>query len=325
MTEPDQPDAGAPPDAAGAPPDAAGSHPGAGGSHPGAGGSHPDADALEVVRSSRTPIDVAAVERALTAPQRWRIEHTVVTGSTNADLSARVTTAESGQVLTTEEQLSGRGRSGRDWFCPAGAGLMFSVLVRLPQVPVDRRGWTGALLGLAIVTGIGRVCGVRAGVKWPNDVLVDGRKCAGILGEMVDDAVVVGAGINVSLGADELPRPDATSLLLIGAHPLPAALDRAVLLAGILDAFGDLLDRWVAADGDIDVSGLRSDYRSSCATIGSDVRLMLPGGRQLLARAVDVAADGALLVEDGQGRVTAYSAADVVHLRPHAGPVPHQQ
>ncbi len=237
-----------------------------------------------------------------------------MTGSTNADLSARVATAESGQVLTTEEQLSGRGRSGRDWYCPAGAGLMFSVLVRLPQVPVDRRGWTGALLGLAIVTAVGRVCGVQAAVKWPNDVLVGGRKCAGILGEMVDDAVVVGAGINVSLGADELPRPDATSLLLIGAYP--AALDRAVLLAGILDDFGDLLDRWVAADGDIDASGLRADYRNSCATIGSDVRLVLPGGRQLLARAVDVAADGALLVEDGHGRLTAYSAADVVHLRP---------
>ncbi len=275
-----------------------------------------DRDHSDAVRSSRSPIDPAAVGRLLTAPQRWRIEHTVVTGSTNADLAARVATAESGQVLTTEEQLTGRGRSGRDWYCPAGAGLMFSALVRLPQVPVDRRGWTGALLGLAIVTALGRLSGTRARVKWPNDVLVGGRKCAGILGEMVDDAVVVGAGINISLRADELPRADATSLLLVGGRQLPAALDRTALLAGILDDFGDLLDRWVAAHGDIDVSGLRAEYRIACATIGSDVRLVLPGGRQLLARAVDVAADGALLVEDGNGRATAYSAADVVHLRP---------
>jgi BirA family biotin operon repressor/biotin-[acetyl-CoA-carboxylase] ligase len=258
------------------------------------------------------------VQRALSRPGRWRIEHTVVTGSTNADLSVRVATAESGEVLTTEEQLSGRGRSGRDWYCPAGAGLMFSALVRLPQVPADRRGWTGALLGLAIVTAVQRLCSVRASLKWPNDVLVEGRKCAGILGEMVDDAVVVGAGINVSLRARELPRPDSTSLLLIGARPLAAALDRAALLAAILDDFGDLLDRWVAADGDVDRSGLRADYRSSCATIGSDVRLLLPDGRQVIARAVDVAPDGTLLAADGSGRVTSYSAADVVHLRPVA-------
>ena len=269
-----------------------------------------------LVRASRLPIDPAAVTGLLTRPRQWRVTHIAETGSTNADL-ASLAGASHGRVLTTEEQLAGRGRSGRDWFCPAGAGLMFSVLLRIPQIPPERRGWTGAVLGLAIVRGLDRVGGVPAALKWPNDVLIDGAKCAGILGEVADDALVIGAGINVSLRADELPRADATSLLLAGSRP--ERLNRNALLAVILDEFGDLLERWAQADGDIVGSGLRADYLANCATVGSRVRLLLPGGQELLARAVDVAADGALVVTDADGRRRSYTAADVVHLRPDPG------
>ena len=168
-------------------------------------------------------------------------------------------------MLITEEQLTGRGRSGRDWFCPAGAGLMFSVLLRDPAIPADRRGWTGAVLGLAIVRAMSRVSGVAARLKWPNDVLIDGAKCAGILGEVADGELIVGAGINVSLAPTELPRQDATSLLLAGGR-----LDRAALLAGDPGRVRAIC--WVggsAPGGDIDASGLRADYRSACATIGA--------------------------------------------------------
>ena len=129
---------------------------------------------------SRRPIDPIAVAHALTDPARWRIEHTVQTGSTNAVLAARATTGglEHGQVLVTEEQTAGRGRAGRDWQCPPGAGLMFSVALRLPAVPAERRSWIGAVLGLSIVDAIGRVGAVRAELKWPNDVLIGGAKCA---------------------------------------------------------------------------------------------------------------------------------------------------
>jgi BirA family biotin operon repressor/biotin-[acetyl-CoA-carboxylase] ligase len=231
------------------------------------------------------------------------------TSSTNADLTAGG--HPHGTVLTTEEQLAGRGRSGRDWSCPFGAGLMFSILLRLPQVPAERRGWTGAVLGLAIVSAMRRVGGVRADLKWPNDVLIDGRKCAGILGEVADGAVVIGAGINVSLRPGELPRADATSLLLAGG-----AVDRERLLAAVLDEFGLLLDRWTAAAGDVDASGLRADYRAACGTIGARVRLQLPGGGQVVGQAMDVAVDGSLVIADAFGVRSSYSAADVVHLRP---------
>lgn len=252
------------------------------------------------------------VSSLLQEPARWSITHVGRTGSTNADL-ASATGLPHGRVLVTEEQIAGRGRSGRDWFCPPGAGLMFSVLLRLPQVPPERYGWTGALLGLATVRSL-RSFDVVARLKWPNDVLIEGRKCAGILGEVAGAALVIGTGINVSLVATELPRADATSLWLSGAGA--GALDRGALLAGILDQFGGLLDRWVAAGGDVDVSGLRAEYRQVCSTIGSRVRLQLPGGAEVLAAAADVAADGSLIVADGAGRRTTYSAADVIHLLP---------
>jgi BirA family biotin operon repressor/biotin-[acetyl-CoA-carboxylase] ligase len=265
----------------------------------------------------RRPMVVARVAAASRNPFRWALRHVQATGSTNDDLTAAEPTASSADpVLITEEQVSGRGRAGRSWACPPGAGLMFSSRLRLPEIPIERRGWIGATLGVAIVRALDVLtveppdAMLRASLKWPNDVLIGGRKCAGILAELTADGVVVGAGLNVSLLPTELPRPDATSLLLAGV----AAVDRNVLLAGILDEFGDLLDAWRAAGGDVDASGLRSGYRALCSTLGSTVRLELPGGAAIVGQAVDVDADGAIVVDAGAIR-SRYSAGDVVHLR----------
>ena len=272
-------------------------------------------DQQRVLRSRRL-VDPAVVTGLLRGAGPWSVRHVEVTGSTNADLAADARTLPHGTVLTAEEQLTGRGRSGRDWSCPRGAGLMFSVLLREPRIPPERRGWTGAVLGLAIVRALATVSGVTATLKWPNDVLIDGHKCAGILGEVADDAVVIGSGINITLRTGELPRPDATSLLLAAAAATDEQLDREVLLARILDEFSRLLRRWSAAGGDIEASGLRADYKDVCATVGARVRLDLPGGGSAQVLAVDVAADGSLVVQDDAGVRRSYSAADVVHLRP---------
>jgi BirA family biotin operon repressor/biotin-[acetyl-CoA-carboxylase] ligase len=261
---------------------------------------------------SRRPIDPAEVTRALATPARWLIEHSIQTGSTNADLAARAETGlvEHGSVLVTEEQTAGRGRAGRDWQCPPGSGLMFSVALRLPSVPPERRSWIGAVLGLAVVSAMRRVSGVDASLKWPNDVLIGGEKCAGILGEVVGDMLIVGSGINVSLTREELPRTDATSLALAGG-----ARDRAVLLAGILDDLGRWCGRWEASAGDVDAAGIRPHYRVACATLGADVRLLLPHQRWVTGTAVDVDAAGALVVVDAAGLASTYTAGDVVHVR----------
>lgn len=259
-------------------------------------------------------MDMAAVAGALQRRDGWRLEHVVTTGSTNDDLAARLrdpaVEGPAGTVLVTEEQVAGRGRSGRQWSCPAGAGLMFSVAVDVSEIPPARRAWTGVALALAVVAAFDAVAGVRAGLKWPNDVLVDGAKCGGILAESAGDLVLVGAGLNISLDRSELPRPDATSLLLLGAR-----VDRNALLAAVLDEFGRLLADWRTARGDVDRAGLRPAYLAACSTLGSTVRLELPGGAAVTGTAVDVDADGAIVLDTGVGRVR-YSAGDVVHLRP---------
>jgi BirA family transcriptional regulator, biotin operon repressor / biotin---[acetyl-CoA-carboxylase] ligase len=267
------------------------------------------ADAGGGAPSSLDPADVA---RLLGDPGRWRLEHVPVTGSTNADLAARAAELASGHVLTTDEQVAGRGRAGRAWSSPPRAGLLFSVLLRAPDVPAARRGWVGLALGVAVVRALRDVAGLpAASLKWPNDVLIGDRKCAGILGEVAGDALILGCGINVLVTADQLPRADATSLKLSGA----AMLDRAELLAAILDRFGVLLDAWIAAAGDAEVSGLRAAYRACCRTLHSAVRMELPGGRWISGWAEDVDPLGALLVREESGDRRAYSAGDVVHVR----------
>ena len=271
--------------------------------------------------TSRAPVDPRRVSTLLAEPARWRIEHVPVTGSTNADLAAAADGRNAAfpadvrgrtTVLVTEEQVKGKGRAGRGWVCPPGAGLMFSVLLREPAIPADRRGWVGIALGLGIVRAIATVTALLATLKWPNDVLIDGAKCAGILGEVAGDAVVVGSGINVTVDRPDLPRADATSLWLSGAR----SLDRERLLGAILDDFGRTLDRWVAARGEVDASGLRGRYRESCSTLGSRVRVELPSGQSLVGWAEDVDPSGSLIVRDEHGGTAGYSAADVVHLRP---------
>lgn len=269
--------------------------------------------AVDPADDSRRPVDPTAVTAGLSEPGRWRIEHVTQTGSTNADLAARAEAGrlEPGQVLVTEEQTAGRGRAGRDWHCPPGAGLMFSVALRLPAVPPDRRGWVGAVLGLSIVGALRTAGGVAASLKWPNDVLIDGAKCAGILGEAAGGVLVVGSGINISLTRAELPRADATSVELAGGR-----LDRAALLAAILGELGDWCDRWTAAGGDVDAAGIRKAYLAACSTVGAQVRVLLPTEKWVVGEAVDVDAGGALVVEGPPGRRNSFTVGDVIHVRP---------
>lgn len=255
------------------------------------------------------------------APGGWHVRWTASTGSTNDDLAGLAGDGPSGApasgatdrtVLVADLQTAGRGRRGRSWHAPARSALTFSVLLRPSGVPQARRGWIGALLGLAVLAGIDRRTGLVAGLKWPNDVLIEGRKVAGILAMSAGSALVVGAGINVTIGADELPRPDAASLLLAGADP--GLLGREELLAAVLDEFAPLLDRWVAAGGDVECSGLRAEYLARCVSVGRAVTIQLPGSDTVTGRAVDVAPDGSIVIDDGRTQ-RRFAAGDVVHLR----------
>lgn len=276
----------------------------------------------------RPPLNERALERMLVRPDGlWRrVQVVTETGSTNADLvEAARAGAPEGRVLVAESQTAGRGRLGRSWTAPPRSGLMFSVLLR-PDVPAQTLGWLPLLTGLSVATALrrmtgratrgdfGQAVGARAldvRLKWPNDLLVGERKLAGILAERAGDAVVVGVGVNVSLRADELPVPTATSLACENA----AFQDREALLRAMLRELEARYREWTASRGDVERGDLRSAYRELCATLDRRVRVMLPGDRELTGVAVDVEASGGLVVRDDGGSDHVIHAGDVIHVR----------
>ena len=259
--------------------------------------------------SSRPPIDA---ER-LAVPAGWRVEVEQATPSTNAAVAARARVGEMpGLVLVTEHQTAGRGRLDRDWHTPARSSLTFSVLQR-PDVPAADWPWLPLLTGYAVQAALAdRLPDI--GLKWPNDVLVDGdgsgagRKVAGILVERVETdgepVAVIGVGINVDQTLEELPVALATSVSLETGEPV----DRTGLLGqvlGSLHGLGALLE---------DPEALRRAYADVCVTLGRSVDVHLPGGAVRRGEALDIDASGALVVGTAEGTLTV-AAGDVVHVR----------
>lgn len=201
-------------------------------------------------------------------------------------------------AVTADEQVEGRGRLDRRWSSPYGAGIALSIAAPVdaicgPLVELPMR------LGVAVVDALLDV-GVHAALKWPNDVMVDERKCGGMLIQVDSRAVVLGVGINVDLAEHELPVPSATSLAIEGY-----AVQREPLIAAIVARVHDRL-----TDG----STVAADYRRKCATLGRDVMVTLVDGTTLAGRAVEVTDAGALVVESA-GVKHSVSIGDVVHAR----------
>ncbi|MBI1351130.1 MAG: biotin--[acetyl-CoA-carboxylase] ligase [Actinomycetales bacterium] len=235
------------------------------------------------------------------------------TASTNDDVEGLARSgAPEGTSVVAEEQTQGRGRLDRTWVSPAGGGLWVSVLVRPGEQPVDRWGLLSLAAGLAAVDALGSASGVRAELKWPNDIVVvaaacggDGglKKLGGVLSHAVDgDAIVVGIGINVALFSTDLPFKNASSVLLEGG-----SMDRAALLVDLLAALSVRVGQWRTGD-----PALLADYRRQCATIGRFVNVDMPDGSTVSGLVAGVDDDGHLLVSDGEIS-TRVTAGDVVH------------
>jgi BirA family transcriptional regulator, biotin operon repressor / biotin---[acetyl-CoA-carboxylase] ligase len=152
--------------------------------------------------------------------------------------------AGEGAVAVAEEQTEGRGRLGRRWHAQIGTSLLVSILLE-PAVGSDRLPELTLVAGEACAEAIAAIAGLATTIKHPNDVLVDGRKVAGILAEARDGRVVLGIGINVNAGADALPTETETPA---GSLSLAAGRDvsRAELLAELLLRLEQRYDRWVS-------------------------------------------------------------------------------
>ncbi|MFT3861773.1 biotin--[acetyl-CoA-carboxylase] ligase [Micropruina sp.] len=251
-------------------------------------------------------VDAAALTAALTGPGRLfqSVACVPATGSTNADLAAEaVAGAPSGAVLVADHQRAGRGRFERRWEAPPGTSVAVSVLLRPGDVPMERWLWLPLVTGVAVAEGLRSAAGVDAAVKWPNDVLIEGRKVCGILSERVGDAAVIGMGINTTLAADELPVPTATSLALEGSQASVTAV-----VGGVLLALEQGYRRWL--DGD----DLRAWFGRHCSTIGRPVRVQQSESLSVEGLALGVDEWGRLVVRTPLGE-RAFAAGDVLHLR----------
>jgi BirA family biotin operon repressor/biotin-[acetyl-CoA-carboxylase] ligase len=260
--------------------------------------------------SARPPLD--AVRLAAADPDLLpglTVEVVEEAGSTNAVVADRARSgAPEGLVVVAEHQTQGRGRLDRSWETPPRSALTFSVLLR-PTAPLRAWPWLPLLAGYAVDKAL-KARGFEASVKWPNDVLLDGRKVAGILVERIETtagpSAVVGVGLNVGMSAEELPVPEAISL----AVARPAAVqDRTDLLVDLLASLWESYATWQEG-GDLAGMRLAASYVAACSTIGHEVRVDLPSGEVLTGIATGIDASGRLLV-DG----TAVSAGDVVHVR----------
>lgn len=246
------------------------------------------------------------------APVTWRIRRFASIDSTNRLLldEARAG-APAGLVAVADHQTAGRGRLGRTWESTPGAALLVSVLLR-PDLPPERLGVLTMAAGLALGDAVEAVADVRAGLKWPNDLVVGERKLAGLLAEAQVhagrvDAVVLGAGCNV--GAAAVPSAlagVATSCDVEAGRPVDRDLLLERYLAGLAARLGDLVS-------------VPDAYRRRSATLGRPVRVEVGTGRTVEGEAVAVSASGALVVRDAEGADVTLHAGDVVHLRPSDG------
>ena len=230
--------------------------------------------------------------------------------STNAlATEAAAAGAAEGLLVLADQQSAGRGRHGRTWSAPAGSSLLLSLLVR-PVVPAASLPLLPLLTGLVLAeTAARHLPDTEVALKWPNDLLVGGRKAAGILVEGAGGAAVVGVGVNVDWrGVD---RPEelgfATSLAEAAGHDV----DRWRLLAGFLGVFSRRYEQWQELP-----AAFLDGYRQRCATLGRQVRVAGLDGVAVEGAAVDIDRTGALVVRTEAGQTMSFNAGDVEHLRP---------
>jgi BirA family biotin operon repressor/biotin-[acetyl-CoA-carboxylase] ligase len=260
----------------------------------------------------------------------WRVEVKEVTGSTNVDVGEAARRGEAeGLVVFAEEQTQGRGRLGRTWVSPRGKGLWLSMLLR-PRVPMAGWGLIPLLTGVALAEAVRGQTGLEVGLKWPNDLLIDERKCAGILAEVASPgAVVVGVGLNVWQSEGELPVSPAglpaTSLALAAGRNGTSGAGRDSAEEGQREGVGEEWDRvgvavaflaeFAGVYGGWQGGGRLEGYREKCWTIGRQVRVSLPGGGEITGTAATVDDDGRLVVRTEDGLLCPIAAGDVTHVR----------
>lgn len=218
--------------------------------------------------------------------------------------------AAEGAVVFAETQTAGRGRLGRRWASPSRKGLWFSTLLRPPFRPAETTRLT-ALAAVAVARAVQARTGLTPEVKWPNDLLLGGRKFAGILTEMTGEQdrvrhAILGIGVDVNVSPHDLPadvRTLATSLRQVLGRPLP----RPELAVSILRELDDGYDRLLNGG----FPQIADEWEALCTTIGRSLEVRT-GDRRIRGRAEALDHDGALLLRTEHGRLERVTGGDVL-------------
>lgn len=241
-------------------------------------------------------------------PWRKQIQYFDVIDSTNT--RCKLLAAEGaphGTVLLADRQTGGRGRLGRNFQSPGGMGVYMSVLLR-PECPADRLMHLTCAAAVAACDAVERVCGIRPGIKWTNDLVVGKRKIAGILTELVHGpggvSAVIGIGVNCCQEESDFAediRSMAGSLTMVTGQ----VVDRFGVAAALVEAF-ETMDRTLLAGRE----EMMAQYRRDCITVGQDISLVR-ADQVRHGHAVDVDGAGALVVEFPDGHREAISSGEV--------------
>ena len=216
--------------------------------------------------------------------------------------------APDGTLIIADEQTAGKGRSGRTWVTPPAEAIAFTLLLR-PKLSPDRISMVTLVMGLAVTNAVNSLYGVSAGIKWPNDVVIKGRKLCGILTEMSAEVrqvnyIVIGVGINANLTSfPEEIREIATSLKL----ELGRDINRAELIARVMAEFERLYAEFEAQG---DLGAVMQEYNELCLNAGSKVRVLDPNG-EYTGTSRGINSMGELLVETEDGQIQEVYAGEV--------------
>ncbi len=242
-------------------------------------------------------IDPATLQRLLEAARgRFDVDSIDECDSTNTVLMRRSgECAPSGSVLVADFQNAGRGRRGRSWIAAPGSGLMFSLLWRFSRALAELGGLSLAV-GISVAEALEALGARGVGVKWPNDLLFQDAKLAGILVELASDArgtlAIIGIGLNLRTPDGDLPQPACGLDALL--HPVP---DRHILLAKILDTLAPTLDRF-DAEG---FAPMQARWQQHHAWQDRQIHILGDGTEEISGTCLGADRDGALLLSTPKG------------------------
>ena len=229
--------------------------------------------------------------------------------STNAVALSYIVQRQSGSIILAETQKEGRGRLSRSWASPPG-GIWMSLVLK-PDIPLSRVYRINMAASVSICRAISRL-GLEAGIKWPNDILIQEKKVSGILTELgaqMDrlDYVVVGVGLNANNDTSAFPSQWRSTSL---AAELGRGIDRCALVAAILNEMEKAIDNMESQE-------IYEEWRSLSLSLGKRVRISSAEG-DLTGQVVDLDGDGALILQQGREK-RRILAGDCIHLRPEGG------